>query len=85
MSKIINEQKLDIVCLQETDIEPNYPLDILSFKGYEFLTENNSIKARAGTNINNSIPYHRRADLEKPDCGIIIIDLNMTKKLRIQS
>ena len=30
VSKIINEHKLDIVCLQETDIESNYPLNILS-------------------------------------------------------
>ena len=36
VSKIINENKLDIVCLQETDIEPNYPIDILSFKGWWF-------------------------------------------------
>ena len=48
VSKMINEHKLDIVCLQETDIEQNYPLNILSFKGYDFLTENNSNKARAG-------------------------------------
>ena len=83
VSKIINEHKLDIVCLQETEIEPNYPLKILSFKGYDYLTENNSEKARTGIYINSNIPYLRRIDLEKPDCGIIIIDLDLTKKYRI--
>ena len=80
VSKVINEQKLDIVCLQETDIEPSYPLNILTFKGYNFLSENNTIKSRAGIYINNTIPYQRRTDLEKPDNGIIIIDINLSKK-----
>ena len=44
VSKILNEHKIDIVCLQETEIEQSYPIDILSIKGYEFLTENNSNK-----------------------------------------
>ena len=33
--------------------------------------------------INNQIPYQRRTDLEKLDCGIIIIDLNLSKRFRI--
>ena len=32
VSKIISEHKLDIVCLQETEIEQSYPLNILSIK-----------------------------------------------------
>ena len=82
VSKIIKEHKIDIVCLQEIDIEPSYPHNILTFKGYDFLTENNSIKARTGMYINNKIPYQRRADLEGIDSGIIIIDLNINKKYR---
>ena len=80
VSKITKQHKIDILCLQETDIEPSYPLNILSFKGYDFLTENNSSKARTGIYINNSITYQRRSDLEKVDCGIIIIDINLTIK-----
>ena len=55
----------------------------MSFKRYDYLTENNSIKARAGMYVNNQIPYQRRTDLEKLDCGIIIIDLKLSKKYRI--
>ena len=83
VSKIINEHKLDIVCLQETDIQLNYPINILSFKGYDYLSENNTTKARCGIYINNQITYQRRFDLEKPNCGIIIIDINITRKYRI--
>ena len=77
---MINEHKVDIMCLQEIDIEANYPHNILSFKGYNFLTENNSIKARAGMYINNTITYQRRSDLEKMDCGIIIVDVNLPEE-----
>ena len=83
VSKMINEHKVDIMCLQEIDIEANYPHNILSFKGYNFLTENNSIKARAGMYINNTITYQRRSDLEKMDCGIIIVDVNLPEEYRI--
>ena len=69
VSKIINEHKLDIVCLQETDIKLNYPINILSFKGYDYLSENNTTKARCGIYINNQIPYQRRIDLEDPIVG----------------
>ena len=54
VGKMIKENKVDIMCLQEIDIEPNYPHNILNFKGYDFLTENNSLKARAGMYINKS-------------------------------
>ena len=79
VSKIIKQHKLDIICLQETDVELNYPQNILSFKGYDYLTENNSIKARTGMYINNLIPYQRRTDLEKMDCGIIIVDVQLIR------
>ena len=46
VSKTLRQHKIDIICLQETDIEPNYPLNILSCNGYDFLSEKNSIKAR---------------------------------------
>ena len=59
VSKMIREHNIDLLCLQETDIEPNYPHSILSFKGYDYLTENNSVKARTGLYINNTIPYSR--------------------------
>ena len=81
VSKIIKQHKVDIMCLQETDLELNYPRNILSFKGYDFLNENNSSKARTGMYINNLIPYKRRDDLEKIDCGIIIVDLNLSKNI----
>ena len=83
VSKIINQHNVDIMSLQETDIEQNYPINILSFKGYDYLNENNTSKARTGMYIKASLPYLRRDDLEKKDCGIIIVDLQLTKKYRV--
>ena len=85
VSKIIREHNIDVLCLQETDIEPSYPHNILSFKGYDYLTEKNSIKARSGVYINNTIPYQRRNELEKADLGVIIVDLQLSRKYRIIS
>ena len=83
VSKMIKENKIDIICSQENDIKPDYPLNILSFRGYDYLSENNSTKARTGMYINNLIPYQRRTDLEKVDCGVIIIDIKLSKNYRI--
>ena len=57
VSKIITKHQIDITCLQETDIEPDYPQNILAFKGYDYLSENNSVKARVGMYVNTEIPY----------------------------
>ena len=44
VSKIILENKIDICAMQEIDLPTGYNVDILSFKGYELITENNDVK-----------------------------------------
>ena len=83
VSNVINENKIDVCCLQEVDIEPNYPTNLLSFKGYSIEIENNTKKARSGIYINNKIPYTRMSNLEGQDCGLVIIDLHLSKTFRI--
>ena len=46
VSKILIQNKLDIVCLQETDMEQNYPHNILSFKGYKLSQWKELIKSQ---------------------------------------
>ena len=53
VSKTIRDLNLDIVCLQEIDLEVNYPTNILTFQGYDLLVEDNSVKARVGMYISN--------------------------------
>ena len=45
---MLNENRIDILCLQEVDIENGYEHDLLKIKGYAFEQEVNSIKSRAG-------------------------------------
>ena len=83
IKRIIIENKIDICCLQETDLESDYPTDILTFKGYSFETEINSHKSRCGIYISNTTTYTRRQDLEGKDSHLVIIDINDQLKTRI--
>ena len=80
VKRLLSTNKLDILCLQETELESNYPTDILAFKGYAFEAENNRNKIRTGTYIKDNIGYMRRKDLEKENFHIVIIELNDRKK-----
>ena len=57
------EKKIDICCLQEIDIPINYNHELLSFKGYELLREN-EVKSRMGMYVKNGINYVRKSELE---------------------
>ena len=43
-SKII-EEKIDICCIQECDLKPDFPVNILTFKNYNLEVETNLIKS----------------------------------------
>ena len=77
VKRLLSTNKLDILCLQETELESNYPSDILAFKGFAFEAENNRNKIRTGIYIKDTLSYTRRRDLEKEDSHIIIIDFNI--------
>ena len=40
---IINDEKIDVLCLQETEIEINVDRNLMSFPGYLYESESNSI------------------------------------------
>ena len=54
VKRIIQQNKTDILCLQETKLESDIPTDILSFRGYNFEAETNSKKIRCGTYIKDN-------------------------------
>ena len=73
-----------IICgLQETEIENNFPENLLSCSGYTIELEMNNDKKRAGVYVRNDIQYKRRLDLEAANCHIVILDINIGYKLRI--
>ena len=79
----LDQNKIDICCLQETEINNDYPINILSSSNYTLETENNDIKRRVAVYIRNQINYTRRIDLEEPNTHVIIIDLIASVRMRI--
>ena len=83
VKRLIIDNEIDILCMQEIEIQSNYPIALLSFSGYNFECENNDLKARCGIYISNSISYVRRLDIETENLHVVIIDLNDQSKTRI--
>ena len=83
VKRIIIENKIDILCVQISEIPKGFPIELLTFKGYNYENECNDLKSRCGIYIGNNISYVRRHDLEVKNLHVIIIDLNDVKKHRI--
>ena len=83
VKRLLLENKIDILCLQETEIIPDFPIKLLTFRGYNYESESNSTKSRCGMYVANNISYVRRNDLEIINLHVIIIDINDKNKTRI--
>ena len=81
----LESNKIDVCCLQETEMDKNYPTNILSSPSYELELERNTGKKRVGVFINKHLKYTRREELEEPDLHVIILDLESTCKVRMIS
>ena len=79
----LREERIDICCLQEIEIENNYPLAILTSREFNFEAETNDIKSRTGMYIRNNVNYVRRKDLEGSNNGILIIDFETHIRYRL--
>ena len=71
----LKSKNIKIYCLQETEIPLNYPENILNHNDYLLELEQNDDKKRVGIYISKDIKFKRRADLEKKNCHIVIIDV----------
>ena len=81
--RMIQDNNIDILCMQEIEIPKDFPIQMLTFKGYQFENENNNIKSRCGMYISNNISYVRRNDLETEGIHAMIIDIKDVNKTRI--
>ena len=81
IKQIIIENKIDIMCLQETEIENNFDHNLLSFPGYNYESELNDIKSRVGTYVRKGLDYVRRTDLEGTNSHLVVIDLKTNKRI----
>ena len=81
--KLIEDNNIDILCMQETEIPNDFPINMLTFKGYHFENENNNCKSFCGIYVSNNVPFVLRNDLEIPGVHAIIIDLKDSQQTRI--
>ena len=85
VKKLIIDNEIEILCLQETEIPINYPIDLLTFRGYSFENENNQFKSRCGIYVSDKLSYLRRYDLEIINMHVMIIDIDDNQKTRIMN
>ena len=78
---ITNHEK-DVWCLQQVDLEIDYPTAILTFKGYKLDTELTDIKVSCAIYIKDTIPINRRIDHKVVNTQVIIIDVDLNKELQ---
>ena len=80
--KYLHKFNIKICALQEVEINNDYNHELLSSKDYKIETEKASTKARNSTLMHNSI-YERKSELKGEDNFIVIVDVNMSTKLRV--
>ena len=83
---VINELRrrdISICCLQEVEIKKNFPIETLNTKDYKIEVEENSSKARTAIYIKTDIEYSRQKTIEEPELNIIVVDVNLTVKVRL--
>ena len=68
-------KKIDVVCLQETEIEINLDHNIMSFPGYNYENENSPYRRRVVCYVNSNLKYVRRVDLEGNGLHLVIFDI----------
>ena len=83
VTKYLKMNDIAICCLQETEVQSNFPTDILNLNDYVLEPENCIDKRRAGIYCRTNVNYTRRRDLELNDCHIVVIDVVHSVNLRI--
>ena len=75
IKQIVMQEKIDILCLQETELNKNLDHNLLSFPGYCYESETNEALSRVGVYIKSDINFVRRTELEGVNQHIILIDV----------
>ena len=83
IKRLIDEETIDILCLQETELVKNLDHNLMSFPGYVYESETNDTCSRVGCFLNSKISYVRRMDLEGVNSHLIVLDVKTNKNLRI--
>ena len=70
VTEIIKEKKIDICCMQETDVKNGKDTNLLTFRGYNLYLEKNTIKSRCSVYVKNDSKHQRRVELEGDAHGL---------------
>ena len=80
IEQLLQENNIDVMCKQETDVEFGFEIKQLAINGFKLELENNSEKSRTGFYIRNSVNYKRRMELEGTDLNLSIVDIYSEKQ-----
>ena len=83
VTEYLKSNDISVCCMQETEIPNNYPLNILNCNNYNLEIESSDAKRRTGIYLRANISYTRRRDLETNNLHIVIVDINVSTKIRI--
>ena len=83
VKRLINDENIDIICLQETELTNNLDHNLMSLNGYVYESEINCKLSRVGVYLKAGINYVRQFDLEGRDLHLVIIDIKANKNTRI--
>ena len=74
IANIVRENKINILCMQEIELEPGTNPSMLTIKNYRLEVETNSVKKRVGVYVMNGIKSIRNY-LEGVDSNLLIFDI----------
>ena len=83
VKKLLEENEIDVLCMQETEIMNDINHNELNISGYRLEIEQNYNKSRVGFYVSKTLSYVRRTDLEGVDSNLIIIDLEGISNTRL--
>jgi exonuclease III len=75
-------KKIDVLCLQESDLDYNLDHDLMRFPGFNYESEKNDHRSRVGVYIKSTVKCVRQNDVEGLNSHIIIINI-LAEKYRI--
>ena len=72
----MHEQELDVLGINETRLDSDYPTDLISIDGYTWIAKNiNRSGGGVGFYIINTINFHERLDLNNNEIETLTIEV----------
>ena len=83
VGQLLLDNQIDVLCMQEIEIEKNYPSGILNLPNYVLEVKENSVKSRVGIYIKNKVKYLRQFEMEGVDSHLMIVDIKAKTSIRL--